>query len=41
MKTPRQGYNIDISNPGSNIAGETSTTMEASYYSNELLSHAK
>ena len=50
MKTPRQAYNIDTSNPRSNISGGTSTTMEVSSivfrqsntnYFNELLSHAK
>lgn len=50
MKTPRQACNIDTNNPGSNLVGETSTTMEVASivfrqsnldYSNELLSHAK
>ena len=50
MTTPRQAYNIDTNNPGSDLAGETTASMAAASivfrqsnpdYSNDLLGYAK
>ena len=45
MTTPRQAYNIDTNNPGSDLAGETVASIVFKQsnpdYSNDLLGYAK